>query len=52
MLYNGLIAVIDLAVQDLQNPFFDRYREALILGAFREDVCYVPGLKIVLQTLP
>ena len=50
MLYNGLVTIIDLAVQDLQNPFFDRYREALILGAFREDVCYVPGLKIVVQS--
>ena len=50
MLYNGLVTIIDLAVQDLRNPFFARYREALILGAFREDVCYVPGLKIVLQS--
>ncbi len=50
MLYNGLITITDLALQDLQNPFFDRYRDALILGAFREDVCYVPGLNLVLQS--
>jgi len=50
MLYNGLVTIIDLAVQDVQNPFFDRYREALILGSFREDVCHVPGLNIVVQS--
>src|SRR5262245_47582646 len=50
MLYNGLITIIDLAVREVRNPFFDRYREALILGSFREDVCFVPGLNIVAQS--
>lgn len=50
MLYNGLITITDLALRDLQNPFFDRYRDALILGTFREDVCHIPGVNAVLQS--
>jgi len=50
MLYNGLITIIDLAIQDVRNPFFDRYRDALILGSFREDVCYIRGLEMVVQS--
>ncbi|NHZ79666.1 hypothetical protein F2P44_10300 [Massilia sp. CCM 8695] len=42
MRYNGLQLVISLAVRKLDDPIFNRFRDALVLGAIREDVVYLP----------
>jgi hypothetical protein len=40
--YNGLQLVIGLAVRKLDDPWLNRFHEALVLGAIREDVVYLP----------
>lgn len=42
MLYKGLQIVICSATEQLQLPLFQRYLDALVLGALREDVQYLP----------
>jgi hypothetical protein len=44
MLANGLHLVADRAVTASGAPLARRYRKAVILGALREDVLYVPGI--------
>ena len=50
MWFNGFITVIDTALAALDRPLLQRHRDALVLGAFREDVCFVPGVEIVFQS--
>ncbi len=50
MWFNGFIAVIDMALEHLDAPLLRDHRDALILGAFREDVCYLPGAQFVFQS--
>jgi hypothetical protein len=42
MRYNGLQLVIRLAVRKLDHPLLNRYQDALVLGAIREDVRWQP----------
>jgi hypothetical protein len=49
MWFNGFVTVIDLALRELGDPAFARQREALVWGAFREDVWYVPVAHAVVQ---
>ncbi|MCI0412078.1 hypothetical protein L0222_04655 [bacterium] len=44
---NGFIIVIDLALQKINSPVLNKYRKGLILGAFRENVYYLPGIRMV-----
>src|SRR5258706_16185974 len=46
MLWNGQLAVLDMAVRAVGHPLASRYRKAVILGALREDVGYLPGLGV------
>jgi hypothetical protein len=51
MWFNGFITVIDMALAGMdRSPLFQRHRDALVLGAFREDVWFVPGVEFVLQS--
>lgn len=43
MRYNGLQLVIRLAVGKLDDPQVNRYADALVLGAIREDIVYLAG---------
>ncbi len=40
MRYNGLQLVIRLAVRKLDDPLVNRFADALVLGAIREDIVY------------
>ncbi len=51
MLPNGHIVVIDMAVKALDHPLTTKYRKAIILGALREDVWYLPVLKTTWEHL-
>jgi hypothetical protein len=51
MRLNGQVLVLEMAVRKLDAPLVSRYRKALILGALREDVYYVPFLRIVFEHL-
>jgi hypothetical protein len=42
MRYNGLNLVIGMAVAKLDAPLLQRYQDALVLGAVREDVLFLP----------
>ena len=44
---NGFLIVIDLALQKINSPVFNKYRKGLFLGAFRENVYYLPGIRTV-----
>jgi hypothetical protein len=50
MWFNGFIVIIDMALGALDEPLLNRQRDALVLGAFREDVCCVPGTRWVFQS--
>jgi len=50
MWFNGFMVVIDMALAHLDEPLLRRQRDALILGAFREDVCFLPGAGLVFQS--
>lgn len=45
MRYNGLQLVIRLAVRKLDEPLLNRYADALVLGAIREDITYLARQK-------
>jgi len=45
MRYNGLHLVIRMAVDKLDTPLLRQYQDALVLGAVREDVLFVPGTR-------
>ena len=49
MLWNGQRVVLDMAIRALDHPLTTRYRPALVLGALREDVWYVPLIGAVLE---
>ena len=51
MLPNGQAAIIEMAVRVVDDPLVTRHRRALVLGALREDVGYVPGLGVLFQCL-
>jgi hypothetical protein len=51
MRLNGLYIVADLAIRELDHPLVTRYRAPLVLGSLREDVWYVPALRIVFEHL-
>ena len=44
---NGFIVVIDLALKEINDSMLNAYRKTLILGAFRENVYFTPGLDLV-----
>jgi hypothetical protein len=47
MRQNGLRLVAEMAVRAVGHPLVTRYREALVLGALREDVWYLPGGAVI-----
>jgi hypothetical protein len=49
VLWNGQRVVLDMAIRALGHPLVTRYRPALVLGALREDVWYVPLVGAVLD---
>lgn len=49
MLWNGQRVVLDMAIRAVDHALTTRYRAALVLGALREDVWYVPVLGAVLE---
>jgi hypothetical protein len=51
MLPNGQAAVIDMAVRAVDDPLVRRHHRALVLGALREDVGYIPGIRFLFQCL-
>jgi hypothetical protein len=51
MRVNGQLLVLEMAIRKLDAPLVSRYRKALILGALREDVYYVPLLRRVFEHL-
>jgi hypothetical protein len=51
MRLNGQLLVLEMAIRKLDAPLVSRYRKALILGALREDVCYVPVFHRVFEHL-
>jgi hypothetical protein len=50
MWFNGFMTVIDMALQALDEPRLRRHRDAIIMGAFREDVCFLGGAGVVFQS--
>jgi hypothetical protein len=51
MRLNGLYVVAELATRKVASPLVDRYKSALVLGSLREDVWWVPGLRVVFEHL-
>ena len=51
MLTNGQAAIIRMAVRDLDDPLVARYEPAVLLGAMRADVWYVPVIGKVVEHL-
>jgi len=49
MWFNGFMTVIDMALARQAHPLLMRYRDALVLGCFREDVWFVSGINAVVQ---
>jgi hypothetical protein len=49
MWFNGFMTVIDMALARQPHPLLTRYRNALVLGCFREDVWFVGGIDAVVQ---
>jgi len=41
MWFNGFIVVVDKALEALAEPVVQRHRDAILMGAFREDVCFL-----------
>ena len=41
MWFNGFIVVVDKALEALGEPLVQRHRDAILMGAFREDVCFL-----------
>jgi hypothetical protein len=50
MWFNGFMIVIDMALEQLDEPVLRRHRDAIVMGAFREDVCYLGGVQLVFQS--
>ena len=50
MWFNGFITVIDMALREVDEPLLVQHRDALVMGAFREDVCFVPLAHVVFQS--
>ena len=48
---NSLFMVTQLAIDELDHPWVNRHRDALVLGALREDVIYVPLLGFIWEHL-
>src|SRR5688500_16222553 len=48
---NGLCLIADRAVQLVEHPLVTRYKDALVLGALREDVLYIPVAKKIVEHL-
>jgi len=42
MRYGGLFVVVELALQQLEDPRVQRYRDPFLLGSLREDVWHIP----------
>ncbi len=51
MRLNGLYVVAALAVRAAEDPLARRYERALVLGSLREDVWWIPGLRVVYEHL-
>lgn len=51
MRLNGQLLVLEMALRELEAPQVLRYRKALILGALREDVFFLPGLSAAFEHL-
>jgi hypothetical protein len=51
MRLNGLWVVVELAARKVAHPVVDRYKRALVLGSLREDVWWIPGLRVVFEHL-
>lgn len=49
MRINGLSMLVSAAVSAIDDPVLSRYRAAVVLGALREDVMYVPILGRVVE---
>ena len=49
MWFNGFMTVIDMALARRAHPLLVRYRDALVLGCFREDVWFIGGIDAVVQ---
>ena len=49
MWFNGFMTVIDMALEQRSHPLLVRYRDALVLGCFREDVWFFAGIDAVVQ---
>jgi len=49
MWFNGFMTVIDMALARQAHPLLMRYRDALVLGCFREDVWFVGGINAVVR---
>lgn len=41
MWFNGFMVVVDKALETLAEPLLQRHRDAILMGAFREDVCFL-----------
>jgi len=50
MWFNGFITVIDMALREVDEPLLAQHRDALVMGAFREDVCFLPIAQVVFQS--
>jgi hypothetical protein len=50
MWFNGFIVVIDKALEALGDPVVQRHRDAILMGAFREDVCLLSRSGLVLPS--
>jgi hypothetical protein len=48
---NGLFLIAESAAREVDEPLVTRYRDALVLGALREDVMFVPGIRKVIEHL-
>jgi hypothetical protein len=51
VLPNGQATIIEMAVRVVDDPLVTRHRQALVLGALREDVGYIPGIGFLFQCL-
>jgi hypothetical protein len=51
MRLNGLWVVAELAARKVGHPTIERYKSALVLGSLREDVWWIPGLRVVFEHL-
>ena len=50
MWFNGFIVVVDKALEALGEPRVQRHRDAILMGAFREDVCFLGRAGMVIPS--